>query len=301
MIMAKIQELYDRASGETMYPVSTTGAVICPNGSDLETRLTSERKDIESRLGNVRAKEVVTPDNFPDIDVLTREELKMDLFIDMFNAKCIKAGYGRYDPDNAPDAQHPFFLNELWLTYEDALAVDRYSTKAVITDSRSGINVGFGNQACRTLYPMLTMPSASLYGLTMYSKIETVRIIPYYSSYFNCTDLRTAFKGTKLKKVFGAFNFPQVASPNYTIYDFAGYELEEFSGSKLKCSISVDNSPKLNLHTFQFMVARANNGTTPITITVHPNVYAKLTDETNTEWHKVLIDAAAKNITFATV
>ena len=36
------------------------------------------------------------------------------------------------------------------------------------------------------------------------------------------------------------------------------------------------------------------------TITVHPDVYAKLTDETNTEWHALLALAAEKNITFAT-
>lgn len=41
-------------------------------------------------------------------------------------------------------------------------------------------------------------------------------------------------------------------------------------------------------------------GENVITITVHPSVYSKLTDESNTEWHKVLLDAAEKNITFAT-
>ena len=63
LIMAKIQELYDRASGETIYPVSTTRAVICPNGSDLETRLTSEKQSIESR----------------------REKAKFALFVDLWN------------------------------------------------------------------------------------------------------------------------------------------------------------------------------------------------------------------------
>lgn len=35
-------------------------------------------------------------------------------------------------------------------------------------------------------------------------------------------------------------------------------------------------------------------------INVHADVYAKLTDESNTEWHQVLLDAAEKNITFTT-
>ena len=58
-------------------------------------------------------------------------------------------------------------------------------------------------------------------------------------------------------------------------------------------------APNLTLETVSFAVSQSAN-TTPITITVHPDVYAKLTDEANAEWHQVLIDAAAKNITFAT-
>ncbi len=58
------------------------------------------------------------------------------------------------------------------------------------------------------------------------------------------------------------------------------------------------SSPKLSLETLNILVTANPEGNT---ITVHPDVYAKLTDEANTEWHQVLIDAAAKNITFATV
>lgn len=47
-------------------------------------------------------------------------------------------------------------------------------------------------------------------------------------------------------------------------------------------------------------MANAAN-TSAITITVHPDVYAKLTDESNAEWYAVLTAAAAKNITFATI
>lgn len=37
------------------------------------------------------------------------------------------------------------------------------------------------------------------------------------------------------------------------------------------------------------------------TITVHPDVYAKLTDENNTKWHELLELATNKNIQFATI
>ena len=75
--------------------------------------------------------------------------------------------------------------------------------------------------------------------------------------------------------------------------------LEEVRIIRLSKSISFSDSPKLSRASFICLVANATN-TKPITITVHPDVYAKLTDEANAEWHQVLIDAAAKDITFAT-
>ena len=48
---------------------------------------------------------------------------KIALFIDQWNAAC--GEYGKYDPKNAPDPEHPFYLNTLWLTYEDAARVMR--------------------------------------------------------------------------------------------------------------------------------------------------------------------------------
>lgn len=40
--------------------------------------------------------------------------------------------------------------------------------------------------------------------------------------------------------------------------------------------------------------------TSPITVTVHSDVYDKIQDETNVEWHALIETAAAKQITFAT-
>lgn len=38
--------------------------------------------------------------------------------------------------------------------------------------------------------------------------------------------------------------------------------------------------------------------TAPIEIAVHPDVYAKIQDASNTEWHKLIEDGAAKQISF---
>ena len=59
-------------------------------------------------------------------------------------------------------------------------------------------------------------------------------------------------------------------------------------------------SPLLSFDSVRFMVDNIVESASA-TITVHPDVYAKLTDETNTEWHKVLTDALDKQITFVTI
>lgn len=61
------------------------------------------------------------------------------------------------------------------------------------------------------------------------------------------------------------------------------------------------DSPLLSLEMLQYLLLWANNDTSKqATITVHPEVYAKLADETNTEWHPLMAQATAKQITFAT-
>lgn len=287
--MAKIQELYDRASGETMYPVSTTRAVICPNGSDLETRLTSERKDIESRLGNVRAKEVVTPDNFPDIKTLTREELKMDLFIDMFNAKAGNDGYARIT-SGVFDCQ----LNGVSLTYADAINI--MLSASVEHNYPTNVAPSMAVIGIRTHFPLKGigngLGAVSLLKTFKYCRLLEVSIInggnfsSLAETYYGCTALKKVIIGNEYGANYDGSTFGKCTS------------LEDFlTSSAINSNINFVYSPKLSLASMQNIVLRGKDG---ITITVHPDVYAKLTDETNTEWHKVLIDAAAKNITFAT-
>lgn len=64
-------------------------------------------------------------------------------------------------------------------------------------------------------------------------------------------------------------------------------------------NLEVQHSPLLTLESVSGLVTDAVN-TSAITITVHPDVYAKLTDEANAEWHAVNTAAQAKQITFAT-
>lgn len=64
-------------------------------------------------------------------------------------------------------------------------------------------------------------------------------------------------------------------------------------------SLDISGAPLLSFDSVAFMVDNAKN-TEAISIKVHPDVYAKLTDATNAEWYAVTEAAAAKNIAFAT-
>lgn len=75
--------------------------------------------------------------------------------------------------------------------------------------------------------------------------------------------------------------------------------LEEIRIKHLQASFNANTSPNLSLESLQYLITNAAN-TSAITVTVHADVYAKIQDETNVEWHALIETAAAKQITFAT-
>lgn len=63
--------------------------------------------------------------------------------------------------------------------------------------------------------------------------------------------------------------------------------------------VDLSSSPLLDIATFQRFVSKYD-GSKAITIYVHPTVYAKLTDTSNTQWYAVMTQAVNKKIAFAT-
>lgn len=97
-----------------------------------------------------------------------------------------------------------------------------------------------------------------------------------------------------------------IISPFFVSYDSvrdpSQYKLplETIYLYKITGDIGLLHAPNLSLASFRYMVENAAN-TKAISITVHPDVYAKLTDPDNAEWHQLNQDAAEKQIAFATV
>ena len=75
--------------------------------------------------------------------------------------------------------------------------------------------------------------------------------------------------------------------------------LQEIRIKQLRYNVNLKDSPLLTLESFQCLVENATN-TSAITVTVHADVYAKLTDPQQADWYAVNTAAQGKHISFAT-
>lgn len=143
--------------------------------------------------------------------------------------------------------------------------------------------------------------SISIFDAFRSSKLEVLKLgansLNYRTPVSNVNSAFTACR--KLTKIIGVLDFSNITSNvNYT---FASCEkLSSVFIKNLKISIPFSDSPLLSLESLQYLITNAAN-TSAITVTVHADVYAKIQDETQTEWHALIASAQEKNITFATV
>lgn len=112
----------------------------------------------------------------------------------------------------------------------------------------------------------------------------------------NCS--RMFLNCSKLKTIRGGIKFDRTIT-NYTLMFSGCALLETVKCNGIVASISFSDSPLLSLESLQYLITNAAN-ISAITVTVHADVYAKIQDETQTEWHALIASAQEKNITFAT-
>lgn len=103
---------------------------------------------------------------------------------------------------------------------------------------------------------------------------------------------------SKLTKVLDIINVENVSGTSFSIFTHSPL-VEYFRIKNLKKNAVISDCPLLTLDTVSYLVDNAAN-TSAITVQVHPDVYAKLTDSTNTDWYAVNTAAQAKQISFAT-
>ena len=204
---------------------------------------------------------------------------KKRLFIDLWNAAA--GTYGTYNSETG------FFeLNGLTLTYDEALAV--LDAGHVSLDYA---NARFSGYKGRTVLPLkrgINPSSKYLFQNAINLEVVDVDLMPVDDG---------TFKGCRsLRRITGVIQWNK-----YTKQSFAGCAaLEEISDLRINtATVDLSESPALTLQTLTVIVQKCTAAES--TIPVHADVYAKLTDTANTQWHAVLTAAAAKNISFATI
>lgn len=235
---------------------------------------------------------------------------KMELFIDMWNAEgsyCHKSHAShpitaKYDPENAPDMAHPFVCNGLWLTYVEALDVynHRLTRGTIRTGALRVSHVRTALCAIHSIYAEEFSLDSLFYGAT---NLEIARISTNDPQGIWVNDMTCTFSGCRKLREIVPTIVDVVKANKYPAWMNTFNMCDSLVSVKIKGlthSLVFSDSPLLSLDSISFMVTNAAN-TSPITITVHKDVFAKLTDEANTEWNQVLTDATNKNITFATL
>lgn len=128
------------------------------------------------------------------------------------------------------------------------------------------------------------------------SNFKTIYLCPKstFVRFSNCTYL---FYGCwKLVTIVGGVTFENARHNDA----FTGCKsLQNVKFQLLRYNVDLKDSPLLTLESFQYLVDNATN-TSAITVTVHADVYAKLTDPQQADWYAVNTAAQGKHISFAT-
>ena len=214
---------------------------------------------------------------------------KKKLFIDMWNAAC--KNYGKYN-----SVTGFFELNGLTdITYEEALTIYKltYSTTFVKSNYSGGL--------IKTNIPVRASKEAIdfSYVYSYFTKLKIIILPTYmYSTEALPSTLAYAFAyDDSLEEIRPIIDCSKCTS--FTMAFAMCYRLKKVMLKNVKYNVHFLNSASLSLESFTYIIENAAN-TSPITITVHQDVYAKLTDESNTEWNELLTKAAEKQISFAT-
>ena len=269
--MAKIKQLIDAITGKWYYPLTLTEAVTDRTGRNLPAIMAAERQAAVSEA---------------------TEAGKLALFNDEWNTLCkgYDNTYGKYDPENAPDAEHPYYLNKIWLTYKEALLV-----KKTYFNSPHQIETLHYIQT-RTNIPVQFQWNGTYERFAQGNKVLETAVLPHVQSGGN---INNAFYGCKnlWYCYIGVINY-NAAITGDTFQDCG--KLTTLNIYRLHQNLNIQYSPLVTADSFRYIINN-RSGTAVFTIIVHPDIYAKLTDEENEEWYAILQLALSKNISFATV
>jgi|GEM_PF-6283348 hypothetical protein len=333
--------LWLHENGEAYETVFDSSQTLAGQFAACQNKLT-DTADIQ-----VRAEARPSGQHYTPYGLYLKDSAKRAVFNDMFN---LAAGSdGGYKPSEAPDPAKPYLLNTLWLSYEEAeremldyTSIITFWKRAI---RRSGLNVfciGSFDETTRTgtlngisglsLSEMTDIllagsPTAAgaAYHFAFNPFIRTNLWQMWYMDgtmagqkcFYKCANIEVACAsylriGTdtfshcpKLHTIIG----PLYGSDNNPAPFRGCASLVNLPGFGWKGNLDISDSPLLSLSSVSALIDKGDNDTT---VTVHADVFAKLTgdmtneaaaaltDDEKAAWAAVLEAACAKNISFAT-
>lgn len=302
--------------GESISPMTSTKTVFDANGTDLETLLSEQQQAIDNGLGACAKKTEVAQGLATKQDSLSDSA---DITVSADNKLSLtdKAKYATFDAQWTAAGGTVIESGKTYecngtddLTFAEAIDIYGWHTNALVADS----SYRFVFYPHRALLPVVSNNEKSITADRMFYFAKNLKVIKFRNtsggelSYISLTRPIAAFmRCGALREIITPIRFD--ASPDSA---FSGCDaLEEVRIYKLRYNISFVSCSRLSLDSLRYMVANAAN-TSAITITVHADIYAKLTGDTTNaaaasltadvlaQWQQVLADAMAKNISFAT-
>lgn len=306
--------IQDRFSKEPLDIELVTGAGDNPTTAEVEASLPlikGDKGDRGDRGEKGEKGDGFTPAQIAKLDALPEAEaLNADIdaaarrgFVDLWNAAC--GEWGGFNPET-----ELFELNGLTdMSYREALEIYNFSSPGLLSAStREHV---FFRSKLRTMLPIYEANVQKNWKQAFFGS-PNLEVVSFSPGAANVVDGRQMFSYCpKLKRILPGVNAENCNATGMFEYCYA---LEEAKLMNIKNSVSFAWSPFLSLESLEYIIDnRPTYFTNAITITVHPDVYAKLTGDTSNAaaaaltaeelaaWQQIVADAAAKNISFATV
>lgn len=251
--MAKETILNERGTGETLYPRTHASLVMTSSGASVDEALEGKAE----------------------------KEAVYKVFDDAWTA----------DGGTVVESGVSYGLNGLTLTLAEAIEVEKLAVR-----SRTDVTGRLDNTKVRTNIVRFQSAYYITIGISAFARgsdAEVLRLAPGDSAWVSSTD--SAFTGCrKLRSILTTLVDLNESSAMYWWRQaFKNcVALEDVKILGLKGPVSFGDSPLLKLDSLQYIVKGVYAEATGVVITVHPDVYARVTDE-------IFEAAAAKNVTIA--
>ena len=290
---------------EQTLATSLDGNEIIPfakNGADGAVKASKIKEYVQPDLTAKQDKLVNSSDVTIGIDSkLTVTDLaKREVFDDLW----IKAAGSNGTVDHThteSGVNKPYYLNEVWMTYEEAIVV--YNENYADIQSLLG----------REIYGVTNFPPPASSGALQYSNYQArnAKVINVGNGLLANSFVGWLMTAPKLTKIIGNINLHYWNASVQSYQYFNAPALTDVSIYHLHNDFGIEFLKSISLSSMQYMVNNST-ATSPITVTVHPDVYAKLTGDTTNaaaaaltsdelaQWTALATTANSKNISFAT-